>query len=228
MSKSLKFSMRNQNIKKQSGFTIIELLVVCAIMAIVATIGIINWNSERSARTLTIAQNELITNIRKVQSYAVSSRNTPAGEAAKYYVIEVSQNATTLPVSAVVGPNNSLSAVETINLPTDVTISALSVAGQSSGYVAPSGSGSCVDIVFSVTYGKTYFVVCDALGDALMSFPVLAPLSNFNLSLNVTHKGVSKGVNIYGLNGKVEASTPFDPATVEKEQQQLREKAGIK
>lgn len=218
--------MRNQNIEKQSGFTIIELLVVCAIMAVVATIGIMNWNSQRSARTLTIAQNELITNIRKVQSYAVSSRNTPAGDAAKYYVIEVSENTSTLPVYAVVGQNYSLSAVETIILPTDVKISALSVAGQSAGYVAP--STKCVDIVFSVTYGKTYFVSCDVLGDTLPSFPTLAPLSNFNLSLNVTHKGASKGVSVYGLNGKVEASTPFDPATVKKEQQQLREQAGIK
>ncbi len=226
MSKSLKFSMRNQNIKKQSGFTIIELLVVCAIMATVATIGIINWNSQRSARTLTIAQNELITNIRKVQSYAVSSRNTPTGDAAKYYVIEVSQDAITLPVYAVVGPNHSLSAVETITLPSDVKISALSLSGQTPDYIAP--SGSCVDIVFSVTYGKTYFVGCDALAETLPSFPTLAPLSNFNLSLNVTHKDASKGVSVYGLNGKVEASTPFDPATVEKEQQQLREQAGIK
>lgn len=199
-------TMRNQNINLQSGFTIIELLVVSAIMVIIATIGIVNWNAQRSSRTLTIAQNELITNIRKIQSYAVSSRNTPDNQAVKYYLIELTEGNSSFTVKAAVGDNYTISDVETISLPSEVSLTNISVESQAEALYAP--SVACKYIVFSVIFGKTYFVDCDQISTVLPSFPKLAPLSNANLALTIEHDGRPKYIMVYGLNGKVEAYTP--------------------
>ncbi len=205
--------MRNKNKNSESGFTLIELLVVTAIMAIIATIGIVNWNAERSTRSLLIGQNESITNIRKVQSYAISSRTSPAG-AAKYYVmmLKTGEGETGYKVYAATGDNYTLGEVETIKYPSGFNISNILLAETTAG---PSGSEpsnpSCVFIIFSVIYGKTYFTSTDNecslpdLSYTLSNFPSLSTKANYNLNITYTYKNKYKYARVCGLSGKVES-----------------------
>src|SRR5688572_11025469 len=72
----------------QAGFTVIELMVVFLIIVLLSSSVIVNWNKQTPNRSLKIAENELVSNIKKVQSYAVSSRNIAGGdEPAKFYLI---------------------------------------------------------------------------------------------------------------------------------------------
>lgn len=206
--------MRNQNKTSQSGFTIIELLVVTAIMAIIATIGIVNWNTERSTRTLTIAQNEMITNIHKVQSYAVSSKNTPTGESAKFYIIQFKTGEQGYTIKAATGTDYTVVSVEKLAFPDNINLSAITLASNGAG---PDGgealNPSCIDIIFSATYGKTYFTsatdTCDdaAVSTILKNFPVLSPKSNYDVVFTYDYRGVNRYAKIYGSNGKVETFT---------------------
>lgn len=71
------------------GFTFIELLVVLAILGIMASLIIANYNGQRASRNVRIARNEMVTNLRKMQSYALSSRTLGNGQSVQYYVMKL-------------------------------------------------------------------------------------------------------------------------------------------
>ncbi len=206
--------MKNQKINFQLGFTVVELLVVCVIMATLSTLVMINWNSQRAGRSLTIAQNEAFTNIKKIQSYAVSSRNLSTGIAPKYYVIRFEKNSSNYAVGAVAGDDYEYYDVETIRMPSGVSISDLVLTPQGIYSGDSITHPDCIFAIFSVTYGKTYFAGSGGcrndITDTIRSFPDLAPKSNYNLGLvfSSSQTSVLKGVSISGLSGKVETYIP--------------------
>ena len=73
--KNYEMKQKYSKTKYQLGFTLIELLVVISIMGILATLMIVNFAGQRVSRSLLLAKNETVTNIRKVQSYTLSSKN---------------------------------------------------------------------------------------------------------------------------------------------------------
>jgi prepilin-type N-terminal cleavage/methylation domain-containing protein len=77
---------------KQAGFTLLELVVVLAIMGLLATVTVLAFNAQRGGRNLRIAQNELATNWKKTQSAVLSARDLPDGATtvpAKFYGVEI-------------------------------------------------------------------------------------------------------------------------------------------
>ncbi len=74
--------------KSERGFTIMELIVVLAIMGIILSLVTASIVSQRGNRSLNIAQNELATNIRKMQSYTLSSRTLTNGLPVQYYLVK--------------------------------------------------------------------------------------------------------------------------------------------
>lgn len=212
--------MRNQNQNNQKGFTVVELLVVFVIMVVLSSVGVVTWNKQKPRRSLVLAQNETTTNLRKVQSYAVSSRNLPSGEAPKYYLVRLEEGASSYTVHAVYGTDYTYTStpIETINLPLGVSFTNI-VLTPHSGTPA---SAKCMFAIFSVVYGKTYLYgssTCDSsITTVIQNFPDLAPYANNNLSLSFAYSGSdeTKGLKVYGLSGKVEAvnstSSNSDPA----------------
>jgi prepilin-type N-terminal cleavage/methylation domain-containing protein len=112
------------------GFTLIELLVVVAIMGSLVGFMIINLGQQRGARSLKIAQNQLVTDLRKVQSYTLSSRVLPNGEPVQYYVMKFDFNQPDRYfIQGIYDKENTLNGrlkfVETVRLPQEVTFDPL-------------------------------------------------------------------------------------------------------
>jgi type II secretory pathway pseudopilin PulG len=194
-----------------SGFTVTELLVVCSIMVVLASVVLVSWNNQKPTRSLVIAQNELVTNIRKVQGYAVSSRNIVGSDTSvKFYYIrlETGQNFYTVHAIDYDFTEPPQTPLETINLPSDLAISRIGFldnAGDSEEY-------SCAYIIFSAVYGKTYFasdnVACDTdyITELVKNPVTLAKQGDANLELSVTHQQTSsvKSVQVDAQTGRVE------------------------
>ena len=136
-----------------SGFTLIELLVVLSIMALIAGSVIASYAGQRPNRNLHIAENELVTNIRKVQSYTLSSRTLPNGQAPQFYILRFdTANPAQYLIQGVYNVTNPPGVVlntETINLPQGTKITNLSV--QVGNAVT---NTSCVLVGYALPYGK--------------------------------------------------------------------------
>lgn len=202
---------RNQN-KLEKGFTVTELLVVFFIMVMISSIVIINWNKQTPNRNLTLAQNEMITNIRKIQGYAVSSRNINAVQSAKYYIMSFVQGSNQYLVYGIDSSGVVTGVLETMTLPQGVNISSVELVNQNSGAVI---TYDCAYLIFSVIYGKTYL-----LGNSLCSLgqvtalvddpPALAVQSNYDFRLQFSHtqSGNARGVQVDSRTGNVQVYTP--------------------
>ncbi len=195
--------------KNQLGFTVVELMVVFLIIVTLTSLLLVNWNKQSPNRSLKIVQNELVSNVKKIQSYAVSSRNISGGtEPAKFYVINFTEGAGEYSLLALDRDNNPTGTLETFKLPNGITITDLYLRSTVSGI---DEEPTCAFVVFSVVYGKTYFVnggrrcLTSTITSIIDNLPYLAPRSNFNLEISLRHpQNTTEQVNvIYGLNGKV-------------------------
>ena len=140
-----------------SGFTLIELLVVISIMGLLAGSILANYAGQRPARSLHIAQNEMVTNIRKTQSYALSSRVLPSGSSAEFYVLKFdTANSATYTIQGIYNVKNpppggtgSLQNVEAPLLPQGIVIKSLAL--NSGGSTT---TPSCALVAFKLPFAK--------------------------------------------------------------------------
>lgn len=200
--------MRNQNQISQKGFTLVELMVVFTIMVLLTSAGVISWNRQKPRRSLVLTQNETTTNLRKVQGYAVSSRNLVSGAAPKYYLLRFEEGQSSYTVNAVSGANYLYTpSLETISLPQGVTLSDIVL----TSYSGTDSKPKCVFVIFGAVYGKTYLYganTCDSsIITTMQNFPDLAPYANYQLELVFAHSAgtETRSLRVYGLSGKVEA-----------------------
>lgn len=114
--------------KNSAGFTLIEMLVVIAIMAILATVLVLNLAGQRAKRDVQIAENELVSNIRQIQSSTLSARTLPSGLSAQYYFLKLDlakPGQYTIQAAYNVSSSPKLTDVQTIMLPPDVVIATI-------------------------------------------------------------------------------------------------------
>jgi prepilin-type N-terminal cleavage/methylation domain-containing protein len=120
------------NIKYQipeKGFTVVELMVVLVIFATITGIVLANYAGLRTARNLKIAQNELVTNLRKISSYTLSSRAINGSQAVQFYLLKLDTQAPgkyTIEAIYDVTTSPKLAAeIETIYLPQGIQFSSI-------------------------------------------------------------------------------------------------------
>lgn len=143
------------------GFTVIELLVVIAIMAIIVGLVIIDFAGQKPGRDLRIAQNELVTNIRKAQSYSLFSKNVNNVKPAQYYLLKFSA---AMPdryyIQAITDATSApkLNSMETVLLPKNIIFSQTSpfVIDRPAGLTDPSVPPTCVLVAFKAPFGRAY------------------------------------------------------------------------
>lgn len=141
----------------QNGFTILELIVVIAIMGLMATLLIVNFNATRNRRNLGLAANEFITNVRKTQSYALSARDVSPGVPAKYYLMQFDFSTPTVYKILAVDTNYSATTVETITLPQNVALDQ-----NLSSLIQPIGGTTsrpaCLQVLFGLPFARIYMI----------------------------------------------------------------------
>ena len=164
---------KTQQKKYESGFTLVELLAVIAIMMVVGGTVVIGFIGQRNARNLLIARNETVTNIRKVQAYALSSKTLPsdvgAMEGAKYYILTFTQDENSYTIEAL-NTDYQLREVEEINLPHNIFVSRLrtSQGGADAGWM---------QVIVGVPFGSMYIRDSENCGDDCIT-PIGSVLSD--------------------------------------------------
>ncbi len=143
----------------QKGFTLIELMVVITIMGLLTLAVSINLTSGRAARDTRLAVNKLVSDIRKVQSYTLSSRALPSGELAQFYLIKFNlSNTRSYKIQAIYNVSTApkLVDVETVNFPPNININSLTVVRELNPITQNILNG-CVLLAFAAPFGKTIF-----------------------------------------------------------------------
>jgi prepilin-type N-terminal cleavage/methylation domain-containing protein len=130
----------------QAGFTLVELIVVLAMMTLIMAVLVVDFSRQRGQRNLVLAKNETVTNIRKVQSYMLSSRNIAVGVPAKFYMVTFNTSTPhSYKIQAVDSDYEFHDNIEIIYLPSSVSISDLRLVtpppGQESKGGGTSGGG---------------------------------------------------------------------------------------
>src|ERR1039458_864437 len=121
--------LTTHNSQPQQGFTLIELMVVIAIMAILASVLVLNLAGQRSKRDVQISENELVSNIRQIQSSTLSARTLPSGQSVQFYILKFDLSKPgqyKIQAAYNVSSNPLFADVQTITLPPDVVIAATS------------------------------------------------------------------------------------------------------
>lgn len=195
-----------QKLTKQNGFTLVELMVVISIMALLMGALILNFNASRASRSVVFAQNETVTNIRKVQSYMLSSRDISDGLAAKFYYIKFTKGQPTYTIGAI-DKNFSLHEnLETVTLPGGVTISDLKFVQ------ATDNTHQYMCVLFSAPFGKMFFVKDDSCSSNLLAVAqdptTLYELNDASVEvvLAPNNGAASKSIDIHSLTGRIDSN----------------------
>ncbi len=149
----------NFNYLKPAGFTLIEMLVVISILGILLGIVVLDFSRQRQTRGLNIAQNEMVTNIRKAQSNSLFSRNIEGQKPVQYYILKFSTSAPDryfMEAISDVKVAPRLNQVETIRLPQNIFISAIRIRRPAPPYISQIENSNCALLAFKLPFAKTY------------------------------------------------------------------------
>ena len=154
------------NLHSEQGFTLMEMMVVITIMALLATVLVLNLGGQRAKRDVQIAENQLVSDIRQYQSASLSSRLLPSGQTIQYYILKFNLSQPgQYAIEAAYNTSSSpqLAEIQTILLPPDVLISTigsggppLSIFRQTDPAVLslPGSYGNCGLLAFAAPFGK--------------------------------------------------------------------------
>lgn len=206
-------------LKNQQAFTVIELMVVVTIMMLMLSAMILNLNAGRSARNLTIAQNQLVSNLRKIQSYTLSGRNLSSGLAADFYILRVDtlypgQYKIQAIYNSTVSPK--VADVETINLPAGISFSGKVIISRPDSNMPI--NADCALLAYKLPFGRilmndscnqdAFFPTNDdyiKLVNFVSNTTNYSVSSDGSMSLNlINDKGTIKTVKIFGSTGRID------------------------
>lgn len=175
--KMSKVKCQRLNVWQQSGFTLIELMVVVTVMILLTSAMVINLAGQRAGRDIKIAQNQLVSNLRKIQSYTLSARATPSGNYAQYYLMKFDLNKpnqyTIQAIYNVSSVPQYLENVETITLPFNIELAAVNASVNPAVYPVsisrpnlpavqnytttyPPQHMNCALVAFAAPFGKVF------------------------------------------------------------------------
>jgi prepilin-type N-terminal cleavage/methylation domain-containing protein len=197
--------------RSSAGFTVLELLTVIAIIGILSSVVVISFNRLRGPRNLVLARNELVTHIRQAQSYALSSRLTTNGTAAKFFALTIpSLPAASYSLDAIDSSYVVLSGMEQYTLPDTVRITQVQMELPAGTTLA---NPSCLVVVFGLPFGRMYVDgntdsdgACDVL-QKVQNPSELDRRSNGKVTITLTDSssGQTKTIILQGISGAIEA-----------------------
>lgn len=143
--------MQLKHKKSQLGFTLIELIVSIAILLTLIGVFLANFEGRSGARNLTIAAANLSSDLHKLQSFSLSSKDITPGNPASQYSVVFANNAVSYSLT---GYNNAMPAVptvlSTINFPGRVFVNAIQITKADGTTAAPLNA----TVTFKIPYGR--------------------------------------------------------------------------
>lgn len=187
--------------KSGDGFTLVELIVVVAIIVLLTSLFSLNLASQRSARDLKIAQSQLVSNIRKTQSYTLSSRTLTGGVSVQYYAVKFdlsNAKANQYVIEAVYNVGSTpqyVQDMETIILPPNIRLAAVSSPvypvsisrNVSPTTQNPQTSSDCALVAFAAPFGKVLFDDTPSACPGILPNGAYQILSNDNYNKLLTY-----------------------------------------
>lgn len=187
----------------QGGFTLVELLVTLAILAVFYGLVLANYASWRGPQYVKVSANELATQVSKMRSFALSARNLN-GNPAKMYVLRLGEDTPTSyaqqGLAAAAGGDIFEPALETHFLPGGAAITGLTLTSKTGTVSHP----TCVQIAFTLPFGRTYLnPVCDF--NVPKTASALDALADGKLQVDIGRNGTSltKQVILDAVSGQV-------------------------
>jgi|GEM_PF-6437941 len=182
---------------KQSGFSLIELLTAISIIVILTSLFLANYRAQGSKAAVNAATSNLISDLHKVQSFALSSRDVASGNPASRYSITFSNGAISYDL---VGYNSAIPAVpttiSTTRLGPLVSVSSVQITRVDGSVVSPNS----VNAGFKIPFGK---VVLNFTGSVIDEVNDLA-----RIKLISADNTVCSYVVINGITGNIVNQTP--------------------
>jgi prepilin-type N-terminal cleavage/methylation domain-containing protein len=138
--------------KDQQGFTLIELIVVISIMVTLTSMFLLNYGDLGKKRAVTLAKNNVVSDLRKMQSFALSSRDIRTGVLAGDYGVSFS-TATPSAYNLIADDNqgNRQPIIITNHVPATAVLYQIQVLRPDGSVVFP----TYVEILFKATYDRT-------------------------------------------------------------------------
>lgn len=133
------------------GFTLIELLVVISIMVILTTVFLVNFGSVGKVRSVNIAKNNVVSDLRRMQTAALSSKDITPGVLSGDY--GATFNMSTPGYYQLVADDNSgarQTPLGTYYIPNNATLSSIRVTKSDGTVLNP----TYAEILFKTTYGR--------------------------------------------------------------------------
>jgi prepilin-type N-terminal cleavage/methylation domain-containing protein len=165
------------------GFTIIELLVVLSIMGIVLTLFLVNLAGLRGARNTKLAQNKLVTDIRKIQSNTLSSRDVLPGTPSQIYVLKLDlANPRQYQIQVIYDINTSpkLMTVETVYFPPGVRFSVSQpIVIDRPEFLSDRQPQNCALIAYKAPFAKSIMTDGCSVGNPVFNSDSYQSLKNF-------------------------------------------------
>jgi prepilin-type N-terminal cleavage/methylation domain-containing protein len=154
-----------QKTKRELGFTLIELLTAVAVLLIMTSLVTVNLAGFRVDRNLTIAQTELVTNIRKAQNYTLSARQVSGNQSGQFFILKFDYASSTqyqlqalYNITATPTLPTLVRNVETYNFPKGVQLSSTSPVTiyRDPSYGPTTQSGTCALVAFKAPFARVY------------------------------------------------------------------------
>ncbi len=184
--------------RAQAAFTLIELIVAIAIMVTLASVFVANFNGASKPQALLLAENNLVSDLHEMQSFAIAAKNAAAGDPASSY--QVAFNLANLATSgqySLSADDNNLPPVtynlSTITLPPRIYIKSIGILETNGINV----SATADTIYFTVPYGRvqqTYAGSYSATNE---------PDDITTIILSTTDNTLSKTIVINGITGNI-------------------------
>ncbi len=180
---------------KQKGFTLIEMLVVIAMIGIISTISVANYRKGEKSRRAGIAQDSVLTALTTAQGLALSGKKTNNANAScripKLYFVDFVLNQNTATIK-VLNNCDTIDSVDTLKIPDGTTVSQLSMNG--------ANANTNMAIGFDLPFVKVF-----GLKD--VTTPVLANFATYTNPATVTivtsDGSISKIVTVDPVSGRI-------------------------
>jgi prepilin-type N-terminal cleavage/methylation domain-containing protein len=190
-------------IQSQSGFTLIELITTIGIMALILSLTIANIHGSDASRNVSLAQSNLISDLHKIQAYAVNSEDYSANvtPSSAWGIATTSSTAYTIQ-SFDNTINQNVQLVSTVQLPTNVQFSSIQIQ-------RPNGGGTVCPtsfaVQFTVPYGRvlTSYSGPSCSNNSNIVSGTLEPNDIITVVISSTTGSASQNVVINGISGNV-------------------------